>query len=228
MKYPYVVILKKTGQRATDALSVLLCFISIGVFALLGLHSFRYEGLPGSSGKGRAFRPATGGLHDFAGNGWTLGATTDGWLISAIALVLLIGLVLILLARRRGRPGKMRFRYLLLLAAMGWMFFTTAPWVGILFLLLVFLEYQTRRPLEIGFDYDRVVINTLIRQQFDWRAFNNVILKDGLLTLDFKSNRLIQREVADDDEGDDADEEEFNAWCRTRLAAVAAGSIQER
>ena len=50
--------------------------------------------------------------------------------------------------------------------------------------------------------------------------FNNVVLKDGLLTLDFKSNRLMQREVADDDDEDDADEEEFNAYCRSRLAAA--------
>jgi hypothetical protein len=46
------------------------------------------------------------------------------------------------------------------------------------------------------------------------------VLRDGLLTLDFKSNRLLQREVADDDDDDYADEEEFNAYCRDRLSAV--------
>ena len=92
------------------------------------------------------------------------------------------------------------------------------PWIGIVFLLLAFLEHQTKRPLEIGFDRDRVVINTLIRQQHDWSVFNNVLLRDGLLTLDFKNNRLLQKEIADDDaEDDDVDEEEFNAYCRDRL-----------
>jgi hypothetical protein len=81
-----------------------------------------------------------------------------------------------------------------------------------------FLEYQTKRPLEIGFDYDRIVINTLIRQRHDWSAFNNIVLKDGLLTLDFKNNRLMQKEIADDEDEDDADEEEFNTWCREQLA----------
>jgi len=203
MKYQYVVILKKTGLRATDLLSSLLCFISISCFAYIGMHSWmysRYERLSGS--------------------GWSFQMTPDGWGTSTIALILLIGLVIIRWSRRRMRPDQVRYRYLLLLAAMGWMFFTPAPWVGALFLLLTFLEYQTKRPLEIGFDQDRVVINTLFKQQFDWKAFNNVILKDGLLTLDFKSNRLIQREVADDDEDDDADEEEFNAYCRARLIAT--------
>jgi len=189
MKYQYVVILKKTGQRATDVLSTLLTLFS--AFTLFYV-SFR----------SRSDRPDL--------------------LTLAIAILLLAGLVVIQWSRRRRRPDQVRYRYLLLLAAMGWMFFTPAPWVGALFFLLTFLEYQTKRPLEIGFDQDRVVINTLFKQQFDWTAFNNVILKDGLLTLDFKSNRLIQREVADDDEEDDADEEEFNAYCRGRLAAVSA------
>jgi len=48
-----------------------------------------------------------------------------------------------------------------------------------------FPEYQTKRPLEIGFDSDRVVINTLIRRQYDWSAFSNIVLRDGLLTMDF-------------------------------------------
>ena len=205
MKYQYIVILKKTGQRATDLLSGLLCFLSIGCFAYIGMHSWRYVPYDRAVGSGRSFQ-----------------MTPDGWGTTLIALILLIGLGVLLWSRRRMRPDKVRYRYLLLLAAMGWMFFTPAPWVGALFLLLSFLEYQTKRPLEIGFDQDRVVINSLVKQQFDWTAFNNVILKDGLLTLDFKSNRLIQREVADDDEEDDADEEEFNAYCRARLAAAHA------
>ncbi len=135
MKYQYVVILKKTGQRATDLFSFLLCFTSICSFAFIGVH-----------------------------------AKTDGLGILVIALLLLVGLGVVLWMRRRMRSEKVRYRYLLLLAAMGWMFFTPASWVGALFLLLTFLEFQTKRPLEIGFDIDRVVINTLFRQQFDWTA----------------------------------------------------------
>jgi len=41
-------------------------------------------------------------------------------------------------------------------------------------------------------------------------------LKDGLLTLDFRDNKLIQKEVIDDDEPD-APEDEFNDYCRSKL-----------
>lgn len=207
MRYQYVVILKKHGERATDLLSILLCLFSALSFAYIGIHSFSFRSYHGPSG-----------------SGWSSGAPSDGYLILAVAAVMLIGLVLSFLARRRIHRSKLRYRYLLLLAAMGWMLLTPVPWVGAFFFVLTFLEYQTKRPLEIGFDQDRVVINTLIKQQFDWSVFNNVLLKDGLLTLDFKSNRLIQKEVADDEDEDDADEEEFNLYCKGRLMAAAAGA----
>lgn len=203
MRYPYVVILKKTGQRATDLLSILLCLISAFCFGFIGLHAFD------------DFATGAASNADLHHQGFA-----ETWMAMFLAFVLLVGLAVTLFLRRRIGSKRIRFRYVLLFAALGWLFFTPVPWVGALFLALAFLEAQTKRPLEIGFDTDQVVINTLIKQRFSWDVFNNVILKDGLLTLDFKSNRLIQKEVADDDEDDDADEDEFNAYCRDRLAAA--------
>lgn len=135
-----------------------------------------------------------------------------------VAVVIFVGLILNTIAARRN-PKPVSYRYLLMATGIGWLTLmpTEIRWIGLIFGLLAFLEYQTKRPLEIGFDRDRVVINTLIRRQLAWSALNNVILKNGLLTLDFKNNRLLQREVADDEDDDDVDEEEFNAYCRDRL-----------
>jgi hypothetical protein len=47
------------------------------------------------------------------------------------------------------------------------------------------------------------------------------VLRDGLLTLDFTNNRILQREV-EDDEDDDADEDEFNDYCRKQLAKASS------
>lgn len=146
------------------------------------------------------------------------------WLSAGVALLLIVGVAFNVISRIRRRPG-VRYRYWLLVAAVGWIGMTSTPWVGAFFFLLAFLEYQTKRPLEIGFDQDRIVMNTLVKRCFDWTMFNNVILKDGLLTLDFKDNRLLQREVADDEDEDDADEEEFNAYCRERLESRCPPSL---
>lgn len=186
MKYQYVVILKKDGERAADRFSILLCFCSAVIFGYTQIKS----GHP------------------------------DIYLYAFIALIL-AGLVYNAVRHRRNK--KVRYKYLILLTALGWFGMPVLPWIGILFLVLAFLEHQAKRPLEIGFDRDRIVINSLIRQRHDWSVFNNILLKDGLLTLDFKNNRLLQKEIADDDEDDDeVDEEEFNAYCRGRLDAATA------
>src|SRR5580658_8741021 len=178
MKYQYVVILKKDGERATDLLSILLCFCSAVIFGYTQLKSDH-----------------------------------PNIYLYAFTALILAGLIYNIVIRRnsaidrRGRKP-VRYKYLILLTALGWFGMPFFPWIGIIFFLLAFLEHQAKRPLEIGFDRDRIVINTLIRKRHDWSVFNNVLLRDGLLTLDFKNNRLLQKEVAEDEEEeDDVDEE---------------------
>jgi hypothetical protein len=108
------------------------------------------------------------------------------------------------------------FRNWLLLAGIFWIGMPYLQWLSIFFFILSFLEYQAKHPLEIGFSKESILINTLFRKKYSWSDFNNVILKDGLLTLDFRNNKLLQRETLDDDEPD-ADEDEFNAYCRAML-----------
>lgn len=193
MHYKYVVILKRDSERTTDVLSFLLCLLS-AVFFL--------------------FSAAASVFMEVDASGVT-------YFHAAISLILIAGLIVNTLIRSKTRKY-IRYRYLLLIAALGWLGSPVLPWLAVPFVLLAFLEYQTKRPLEIGFDSDRVVINTLIRRRYDWSAFSNIVLRDGLLTIDFKDNRLLQKEVVDDDkEEDDADEKEFNEYCQARLLDAA-------
>ena len=84
------------------------------------------------------------------------------------------------------------------------------------FFVFAILEAQTKYPLEIGFHSNGIVLNSLFKKKIAWNALQSVILKDGLLTLDFRNNILIQKEVLEDDEPD-ADETEFNDYCRSKL-----------
>jgi hypothetical protein len=132
-------------------------------------------------------------------------------IFSLFTFVILIGTFGNLFSGRRVRYG-----YWLLLSAVGWLAMPYGQWLSVFFVLLAFLEYQAKYPLEIGFSPDRIVINSLFKKKFGWSAFSNIMLKDGLLTMDFKNNRLIQREVDEEEDGD-AEEEEFNDYCREML-----------
>jgi hypothetical protein len=52
---------------------------------------------------------------------------------------------------------------------------------------------------------------------FSWAALENVILKDNLLTIDFKTNKLIQVEIIETNRM--VDEAEFNLFCTEHLHA---------
>ena len=140
---------------------------------------------------------------------------TFQFLFSLASLIILTGIVLNIYAARK-QQKMVRYRYLLLLAGICWIGMPFLRWFSLLFFLLSFLEYQAKYPLEIGFTNDAIVINTLFKRKFTWQAFNNIILRDGMLTLDFKNNHIIQKETIDDDEPD-ADEDEFNEFCRLHL-----------
>lgn len=104
----------------------------------------------------------------------------------------------------------------LFFAALVWANMPYMQWLVFIFAALGLIERQAKFPLEIGFSDKQVVFNSLWKRKFDWGALNNVVLKDNLLTLDFKNNTIFQKETIDDD--GDAEEEEFNIYCREQLS----------
>jgi hypothetical protein len=138
------------------------------------------------------------------------------YLFGAIAIAFVVGSNLY----QQRKTGKIPYYgNALFIAAIAWVTMPFLPWLFVPFALMGLFERQAKLPLEVGFSDDRVVINTLIRRKYTWADFNNIVLKDDLLTLDFKNNRLLQRETIDE-EGD-ADEDEFNLYCSDRLRAVS-------
>jgi hypothetical protein len=137
--------------------------------------------------------------------------------LTAAAIILSIGIFL--QARALKNRISFSFRIWLWLAGIFWLGVPGWKFLSIPFFILGFLEAQARHPLEIGFTNEMIVINSIFKKSYPWSAFNNVMLKDGLLTLDFKSNRLIQKEAEEDDDPD-AEEDEFNEYCRQRLGSA--------
>ncbi|MFZ9661984.1 MAG: hypothetical protein ACO29O_08910, partial [Chitinophagaceae bacterium] len=75
-----------------------------------------------------------------------------------------------------------------------------------------------------GFSDEKIEFNGIFKRQIYWQELSNVVLKDGMITLDFKNNNLIQKEtdIDEDDEEYDVTEEEFNEYCRNMLSIHSA------
>jgi hypothetical protein len=140
---------------------------------------------------------------------------------NGLNLLLCLGIAIVLsglLANLRSARKKkeMRFRYWLFATGICWIGMPYLQWLIIPFCVMAMMEAQAKYPLEIGFYSEGVVLNSLFNKKFPWSSLQSVILKDGLLTLDFINNKLIQKEVLDDDDPD-AREDEFNDYCRSKL-----------
>ncbi|MGB8194859.1 MAG: hypothetical protein WCF67_23190 [Chitinophagaceae bacterium] len=138
----------------------------------------------------------------------------DIWLVLGLSVVIAI-LVRNIYYSSKGR--KVFYNYAYLLTAILWLAMPMLQWLFIAFVILALLERQVKFPLEIGFSENQIVLNTFFKKRYQWSQLTNVMLKDGLLTMDFANNRLLQREVEDEPDEDDATEEEFNQFCRQQL-----------
>ena len=116
------------------------------------------------------------------------------------------------------RKQKVYYSRALLIAALVWMKMPYYQWLSFVFIILALLEYQAKYSIEIGFSDNEIKFNTLLKKRYRWSDFTNIVLKDGLLTLDFANNKILQREIEDDEDEDDADEREFNEYCRMQLS----------
>ena len=107
------------------------------------------------------------------------------------------------------------FRIGLLIAAAGWLFIPNSKWMTIVYLIAAILEKQAKFPQEIAFGKEEIVFNSFPKKRYSWSDLNNVILRDGIITVDFKSNQLLQKEIQSGSTAQD--EKEFNEFCHLRL-----------
>jgi hypothetical protein len=88
-------------------------------------------------------------------------------------------------------------------------------WLTAVYVIAAVIEKQVKFPREIAFDEEEVVFNTFPRSHYHWSEFTNVVLKDGLITIDFKNNKLIQKEI--DSQVAPQLEQDFNTFCKSRI-----------
>ncbi len=101
---------------------------------------------------------------------------------------------------------------------LGLYFSTSIPYIGQLYILAGIMDWHFFKNVEVGFSKELIVKSGLIPQKIKWTELNNVLIKDDLLTIDFKNNTLFQAYT--DDEADDdyeVGDDEFNAYCREKL-----------
>jgi len=87
--------------------------------------------------------------------------------------------------------------------------------VGVLNFLFMILHIAALQKPIVSVRENQVIYPSFPRKKIDWQELSNLIIKDGLLTIDFKNNKIIQQQIADI--SSTIDEKEFNDFCRQQL-----------
>ena len=87
--------------------------------------------------------------------------------------------------------------------------------VGVLNTIFMFLHIAALQKPIVTINESQVIYPSFPKKKIDWQELSNLIIKDGLLTIDFKNNRIIQQQVAD--MSSTINEKEFNEFCRQQL-----------
>lgn len=95
-----------------------------------------------------------------------------------------------------------------------WYFKFDYVYIGLITLVLSILYFIARRSFRILFTGQYIIYPSFPGRKIKWNELSNLILKDGLLTIDFKNNKLIQQEI---DVNDEVDEKEFNVYCLEKI-----------
>ena len=113
-----------------------------------------------------------------------------------------------------------RFKPLLIMAGIGLLLLTPFEYSNAILLLAGLTEGFFLHKTEIGFTSQGLVIAKLWKEKIPWKDLNNVIIRDDVITIDFKNNRLIQLPTDDEEEDDyEVNDDEFNAFCQEQLKA---------
>ncbi len=89
-------------------------------------------------------------------------------------------------------------------------------WIGVVLFVAGLFYMISKRPLLVTAAKDKIVYPSFPLKNLLWPSLNNVILKDGLLTIDLKNNKLIQQAI--DEHKTSVNEKEFNDFCREQLS----------
>ena len=102
-----------------------------------------------------------------------------------------------------------------------------SKWIpGILLLMMALMGFLIRRKPYLIFSDKGVKVHLVWVKRHKWNELNACMLKDGMLSLDFKNNRLFQ-EVITSDSQSGVNEAEFNAFCRRKISEASGNSSRE-
>lgn len=132
----------------------------------------------------------------------------------SIALLVLLSFIFLLQQYFKGTRWRFGLRPYFLFIMLAWLN-GEVYWMAAIVLILDLLHTAATMKKQVFVSKSCILYPSVPQKKILWSALNNVILKDGLLTIDFSNNKIIQQMV--DENTLAVNEPEFNDFCRQQL-----------
>lgn len=137
------------------------------------------------------------------------------WPVIGIFISALYFVIVVIERISKDPPDIKLARSVFLLTALAWSRTETFWWISLLLVFFWVMDIIAHRKLVVVFSTKFVRLPVIIPKKINWRELSNVILKDGMLTVDFKNNRIFQYPVTES--GWEINEVEFNRFCQQQI-----------
>lgn len=133
-----------------------------------------------------------------------------------LLIVWILGIIgwIIFAKKQHSKGNNLNYRFAMMIAAWGW-FMVNVWYLALLFLIAALIEKGVKTLPEWAFDENEILFNSFPTKKYTWLDVNNVVLRFGMLTIDFKNNKIVQAEVNDDVPAEV--EKEFNDFCAAQI-----------
>ena len=128
------------------------------------------------------------------------------------AVLILVFVIFFFLKKRRNENSEPLFLYPFVISMFTWIKLDNYWMPVIMFIILIF-ENLSKKTLIVRIDDQRIIYPSFPQKEIDWSLVKNVLIKDGLLTIDLKNNKLIQSLIIENE----VNEENFNEFCNKHL-----------
>jgi hypothetical protein len=91
-------------------------------------------------------------------------------------------------------------------------------WVSLINLILFIFSLLAGKVPVIYVNNEGIFLPSFPKKKIQWNELTNLLLKDDMLTIDFKNNRIIQQLI--DEKNNDIDENNFNEFCARQIPNI--------
>lgn len=106
------------------------------------------------------------------------------------------------------------FQISIVIIAFGWIKLNYS-WLGVVLIILLSQAEKFTADISVDITQNAISIKNVFKKVYYWHTLQNVILKEGLLTLDFKNNKLLHIEITNTFSVEQ--ESKFNDFCQSCL-----------